>query len=138
MSRLPSVILIDKILARSISLGPEEGGADKYLYMAQLHEGREALDFYTKGLVLLKKQLENGFDATKREAAALMQRLCMAYCSVGELFLTDLCFEEDAEQRCQVGRSVGSKSKVSLSRPPIVTVRCGAVMPTFGDAGLFR
>lgn len=70
--------------------------------MAQLHEGRQALGFYEKGMVLLQKQLENGVDGAKGEAASLKQRLCMAHCGVGELFLTDLCFEEDAEQRCQV------------------------------------
>eukprot|EP00752_Nemacystus_decipiens_P004915 g4474.t1 len=89
-----------EVLARSILLGPEEG-PDKYLYMAQLHEGREALGHYEKGIELLQKQLDNGSADTKETEAALRQRLCMAYCSVGELFLTDLCFDEDAETRCQ-------------------------------------
>lgn len=90
-----------KVLARSILLGPEEG-PDKYLYMAQLHEGREALGHYEKGLELLQKQLAGGAAETKEAEAALRQRVCMAYCSVGELFLTDLCFDQDAETRCQV------------------------------------
>ncbi|CAM9389606.1 unnamed protein product [Ectocarpus sp. 12 AP-2014] len=91
-----------EVLARSILLGPEEG-PDKYLYMAQLHEGREALGHYEKGLKLLRKQLADGGGAgeTKEAEAALRQRACMAYCSVAELFMTDLCFEEDAETRCQ-------------------------------------
>eukprot|EP00903_Cladosiphon_okamuranus_P020008 g18379.t1 len=87
-----------EVLARSILLGPEEG-PDKYLYMAQLHEGREALGHYEKGLELLLKQLSAA--ETKEAEAALRQRVCMAYCSVGELFLTDLCFDQDAETRCQ-------------------------------------
>lgn len=92
-----------QVLARSILLGPEEG-PDKYLYMAQLHEGREALGHYEKGLDLLRKQLADGGGAggPKEAEAALRQRACMAYCSVAELFMTDLCFEEDAEARCQV------------------------------------
>lgn len=89
------------MLARSILLAPEDG-PDKYLYMAQLHEGRAALEYYEKGLVLLQKQLEHNVGGAKGGEAALKQKLCMAYCSVGELFLTDLCFEKDAEQRCQV------------------------------------
>lgn len=94
-----------EVLARSILLGPEEG-PDKYLYMAQLHEGREALSHYEKGLELLQRQLADGAGETKEEAeASLRQRVCMAYCSVGELFLTDLCFDPDAETRCQVRRS---------------------------------
>ncbi len=92
-----------KVLARSILLGPEEG-PDKYLYMAQLHEGREALGYYEKGLELLQRQLADGAVGTKEAEAALRQRVCMAHCSIGELFLTDLCFDQDAESRCQVRR----------------------------------
>lgn len=71
--------------------------------MAQLHEGRQALAFYEKGLGLLQKQFEDAEAGAKENTETLKQRLCLAYCSVGELFLTDLCFEEGAEQRCQVG-----------------------------------
>lgn len=101
----PSVV--GQILARSISLAPEEE-PDKYLNMAQLHEGREALDFYEKGLEVMHKQLDGGNHVTKGSNASLKQRLCMAYCSVGELYLTDLCFEEDAERRCQARPSLRS------------------------------
>lgn len=90
-----------QVLARSILAGPEEG-ADKYLYMAQLHEGRESLGYYEKGLELLQKQLSDAPDGAEGGEVALKQRLCMAHCSVAELFLTDLCYEEDAESRCQV------------------------------------
>ena len=31
----------------------------------------------------------------------LLNRLCGAYCSVGELYMTDLCEEENAEQNCE-------------------------------------
>ncbi|CAM9978209.1 unnamed protein product [Laminaria digitata] len=89
-----------EVLARSILVGPEEG-PDKYLYMAQLHEGRESLGYYEKGLELLQKQLSNAPDGAEGGEVALKQRLCMAHCSVAELFLTDLCYEEDAESRCQ-------------------------------------
>lgn len=87
------------MLTRSISLEPEEG-PDKYLYMAQLHEGRCALEYYEKGLELLLKMLGEGAEGAKQ--GVLKQRVCMAYCSVAELFLTDLCFEPDAEAQCQV------------------------------------
>ena len=100
-----------QVLTRSISLAPEEG-PDKYLNMAQLHEGREALEFYHKGLAIMQKQLGNGDDNNKRQH--LKQRLCIAYCSVGELFLTDLCFEEDAEKRCQARQTT---KWVVFSRP---------------------
>lgn len=103
------------MLARSILVGPEEG-PDKYLYMAQLHEGREALGHYEKGIELLQRQLGGGAGETKEAEAALRQRVCMAYCSVGELFLTDLCFDEDAETRCQVRLCRGLSALLCLQR----------------------
>lgn len=99
--QVPPPPYVPKVLARSILLEPEEG-PDKYLYMAQLHEGREALGHYEKGLELLQKKLADGAGRTKEAEVALRQRVCMAFCSVGELFLTDLCFDDDAETRCQV------------------------------------
>lgn len=80
--------------------------------MAQLHEGREALDFYESGLQLLKRQHDRIAGNSTEGDATLKQKLCMAYCSVAELFLTDLCFEQDAEQRCQVS------SWVPPDKPP--------------------
>lgn len=91
-----------QLLTRSIAIAPD-GEPDKYLYMAQLCGGHEALGFYEKALDLL--QIEPSADTSKDAALRLKQKLCMAYCSVGELFLTDLCFEENAEQRCQVSPS---------------------------------
>jgi hypothetical protein len=31
----------------------------------------------------------------------LRRQICKAHCSIAELYLTDLCFEEDAEQSCE-------------------------------------
>ena len=104
-----------QVLARSISVGPEEG-PDKYLYMAQLHEGRESLGYYEKGLELLQKQLSNAPDGAEGGGAALKQRMCMAHCSVAELFLTDLCYEEDAESRCQVRRTTKHQTRLTRTR----------------------
>ncbi|CAM9281280.1 unnamed protein product [Discosporangium mesarthrocarpum] len=89
------------VLERTILLAPDED-PDKYLYMAQLHEGLGALAFFEKGLALLERDFAAAEgpagEGPKRE---LKQKLCTAFCSVGELFMTDLCFEGDAEGRCQ-------------------------------------
>lgn len=99
---MPLVLRVfTQVLARSILLEPEEG-PDKYLYMAQLYEGRRALEYYEKGLELLLRKLGERAEGAKEGEAVLKQRVCMAYCSVAELFLTDLCFEPDAEAQCQV------------------------------------
>lgn len=35
------------------------------------------------------------------EVLVLKDQLCSTYCSIGELYLTDLCFEDNAEHECQ-------------------------------------
>lgn len=110
------------MLTRSILLAPEEG-PDKYLYMAQLHEGREALGYYEKGLDLLERQFGISAGTPKEDSAKLKQRLCMAYCSVGELFLTDLCYEEDAEARCQVKHAMCFPNAPHLETERLSTIR---------------
>lgn len=124
--QMPTPSRASKVLTRSILLEPEEG-PDKYLYMAQLHEGREALGHYEKGLELLQKKLADGADRTKEEEVALRQRVCMAYCSIGELFLTDLCFDEDAETRCQVRFAFDATKNCDY--PPVVANTPNEICP---------
>ena len=35
------------------------------------------------------------------EFCAIMNQICATQCSIAELYLTDLCFEENAEAECQ-------------------------------------
>lgn len=35
------------------------------------------------------------------ETCVIMNQICSTQCSIAELYLTDLCFEEDAEAACQ-------------------------------------
>ncbi|CAM9782080.1 unnamed protein product, partial [Choristocarpus tenellus] len=99
MLQVGNTEVASQVLNRSISLSPDQG-AEKYLYMGQLHEGLDSLTFYEKGLQILHRDLLVG-DQQEATVAVLKQKLCSAYCSVAELFLTDLCFESDAEGRCQ-------------------------------------
>lgn len=72
-----------------------ERQAGLYMYMGQLHQGVEALEAYQKAINLL----QHVFESTK--AAATKRELATALCSSAELYLTDLCFEDNAEQECE-------------------------------------
>ncbi|XP_063845134.1 uncharacterized protein LOC135091423 [Scylla paramamosain] len=159
-------------LGRAITVQPE-GGHEKYMSMAQLMEGREALQCYQKGIEILTRKVlslpvvkkaeeagepvdmtmqdDSGRNGTSTESsgvaavtvkteprdpmldegnenlcpaeaeagasrgstsasslgpqqderAGLVRQMSTAYCSVAELFMTDLCDEEEAEEACR-------------------------------------
>ncbi len=99
-----------------------ESKAGLYLYLGQLSTGTEALTALRIGvselqrtvsildrLVASKDDEANGMDIDgelnslnlKRFMVETKRQLCAAYCSIGELYLTDLCEEPDAENSCE-------------------------------------
>ncbi|KAG0722799.1 putative assembly chaperone of rpl4 [Chionoecetes opilio] len=136
-------------LGRAITVQPESGH-EKYMSMAQLMEGREALQCYHKGIEILTRKMsslpaEEGGDEgamavgqdkarspamlegnenlspaeaeaggskaspcpkapqtpQQKERAGVARQVSTAHCSVAELFMTDLCDEEEAEEVCR-------------------------------------
>jgi tetratricopeptide (TPR) repeat protein len=97
-------------LAHSIALSPDSN-ASKWLYMAQLHEGKEALKLYTKALELLLRDISAAqeLDAERlhdetlhaEQLQWLRGQYCTGCCAVAELYMTDLCFAADAETQAQ-------------------------------------
>ncbi|KAH8808359.1 hypothetical protein F5884DRAFT_676408 [Xylogone sp. PMI_703] len=85
------------------------GGPEKFLWLAQLsEEGREdSVHWFEKGAKSLRIQIQSLLDAGKldEEAEAALEekrrKLALALCSVAEVYMTDLSWEEDAEQRCE-------------------------------------
>lgn len=67
--------------------------------MAQLFTGEESLQLYTKGIQILTSARHSETDEVK--AKELSRSLSNAICSVAELYMTDLCDEENAEEECQ-------------------------------------
>lgn len=116
------------LLERSAKLAPENG-ASKWLYLGQMEEGWQALQHFSKGAELLKAELtarrqSQGAQAQEGgvvddETFAIMNQLVSAQCSIAELYLTDLCFEEDAEARCQ--EALDAAVEMDLGGSPEVT-----------------
>jgi tetratricopeptide (TPR) repeat protein len=101
-------------------LQPNEGFS-KFMCLAQLSQGQEAADFYKKGIELIiaefnRQQAElqskpgtstkldrNNNEDDEEDDGQMIRPLDIstAYCSLAELYLTDLCMEDNAEQTCK-------------------------------------
>lgn len=82
----------------SISLAPDIG-YEKYLNLAELATGKQALQLYEKGLNLLVPIREKTSDpALFRD---LTEQLVGGLCAVAEIYMGDECFESNAESMCQ-------------------------------------
>uniref|UniRef100_A0A3B5Q248 Si:dkey-12j5.1 n=1 Tax=Xiphophorus maculatus TaxID=8083 RepID=A0A3B5Q248_XIPMA len=95
------------VFIRAIDLSPDVGHS-KYMYLGQIHSGQEAVDYYTRGIqvllsVLEKQETEAGAAGTTDENDEVPSRkdVSVAYCSLAEIYLTDLCMEEGAADKCR-------------------------------------
>lgn len=89
-------------LDRCTMIAPMESGT-VWMYKGQLQGGMDAVRSYENGIKLLQRDLANetrNDGENSSHAKLLNHQLAGAFCSISELFMTDLCFEEDAEQRC--------------------------------------
>ncbi|KAK9555042.1 hypothetical protein V6Z88_002788 [Aspergillus fumigatus] len=99
---------------RAVELDPngtipesEGGGAEKFLWLAQLSEvgGKDSVQWFEKGVSALRtiiQQLEEKQDPqTAAELAEKKKKMANALCGVAEIYMTDLSWEEDAENQCE-------------------------------------
>ncbi|KAK4128315.1 hypothetical protein N657DRAFT_562903 [Parathielavia appendiculata] len=94
---------------------PEDlgGGPEKFLWLAQLSEegGQNSVSWFDRGAAALRSQIQTLTDSLEsrpltRDAqeaviAEKRKRLAETLCAVAEVYMTDLSWEEDAEQRCE-------------------------------------
>lgn len=92
--------------------GPLGGGAEKFLWLAQLNEegGKHSVAWFEKGANALQREitaLESGQAVGLDEESLLLVRvekkrkLANALCGIVEVYMTDLSWEDDAEARCE-------------------------------------
>lgn len=88
------------------------GGAEKFLWLAQLSEegGQDSVDWFEKGAISLRLQIQviqQLLDQKKvgKDGESLIEekrrKLAGALCAVVEVYMTDLSWEDDAEQKCE-------------------------------------
>jgi predicted Zn-dependent protease len=97
----------EELLSKSVKLKPEEG-ASKYMNLGQISKGMQSVQFYFKGIEILKKEkiiLDKTNDLTKEEYGqaiiANKNNVISGLCSIAEIYMTDECFADNAEQTCE-------------------------------------
>ncbi|EXX55631.1 uncharacterized protein OCT59_019783 [Rhizophagus irregularis] len=112
--------------SKAISINPNNGYS-KYMYMGQLSCGLEAISYFQNGVNLMISEYDNSSktitttttttttnsslqdlqDDESNESNEsnkqnqLNRKISNALCSMTEIYLTDCCFEVDAEQKCE-------------------------------------
>jgi len=81
-------------LGRAIFVEPESGHS-KYMTAAQLFSGPEARDLYLKGIEILQNAASSY--TSEEEQTEAKSELSTAWVALSELYMTDLCDEENAE-----------------------------------------
>ncbi|KAJ9214360.1 hypothetical protein DTO166G4_3984 [Paecilomyces variotii] len=83
------------------------GGAEKFLWLAQLSEegGKDSVRWYERGVSALRQIIQSLEQSGKAEDIALAEekkrKLANALCAVVEIYMTDLSWEDDAESRSE-------------------------------------
>ncbi|KAI9738546.1 MAG: hypothetical protein M1818_005443 [Claussenomyces sp. TS43310] len=86
------------------------GGAEKFLWLAQLSEdgGADSVEWFGMGASTLRRQIQNILNTTTVatvETEMILEekrrKLALALCGIVEVYMTDLSWEEDAEQKCE-------------------------------------
>jgi tetratricopeptide (TPR) repeat protein len=83
---------------KSSQLAPDENPY-KWLYLGQLQEAEASVASFRKGIAMLSALAQGTSDMKVREK--LGKEVGKAYCNVAEMYMTDLCMEDDAEQQCE-------------------------------------
>ncbi|KAG8010104.1 putative assembly chaperone of rpl4 [Nibea albiflora] len=103
-------VSVIQIFLRAVELSPDEGHS-KYMYLGQIHTGHEAVEYYTRGIQVLLAALDKQAQTTAHAGAAALPEedpelptakdVCVAYCSIAEIYLADLCMVEGAGDKCR-------------------------------------
>ena len=100
---------------------------ERWLYIAQTQEGNAARNSYGRGIALLQKRLhllnaessESPSPDDENSPDILQAKLCTAHCALADLYLTDLCFEDGAEEKCQIALDAAMKFNLAQSHEPL-------------------
>uniref|UniRef100_A0A9J8ARW0 Si:dkey-12j5.1 n=1 Tax=Cyprinus carpio carpio TaxID=630221 RepID=A0A9J8ARW0_CYPCA len=97
-----------QVYLKAVELSPEEGHS-KYMYLGQIHTGKEAVQYFSKGTEVMLSVMDKHTNEASAFGAAAFPSVCavskkdvsVAFCSIAEIFFTDLCMEEGAADRCK-------------------------------------
>ena len=79
-----------KMFEKSITLNPK--GSEKWMFLGQMKNGAEAIACFERGIselhTSISEAVAKGADAA--EVSALQDEMASAYCSIAEMYMTDL------------------------------------------------
>ncbi|KAJ2788873.1 hypothetical protein GGI18_002717, partial [Coemansia linderi] len=86
-------------LLKCVEISPDRG-FEKYMYLGQFAVELEAVKYFQLGVDAMQRDLDElgTAESTKDQAASLKRKMAEAYVAMTEIYLTDCCFEEDAEK----------------------------------------
>jgi len=107
-----------ELLERSMKLDPD-GDFSKYMHYGQMSQGAEALKYYQRGIDLMQRERNKmqKKHANQEDIVMLNQQISSAYCTIADLYLTDACFEENAEAEC--GRALELAIQFDKENPEV-------------------
>ncbi|KAJ2226771.1 hypothetical protein H4R99_006236 [Coemansia sp. RSA 1722] len=91
--------LATSCLVRCANISPERG-FEKYMYLGQLSVELEAVKYFQLGINAIKRDLDE-MPQDSEPAAVLRRKVAEAFVAMTEIYLTDCCFEADAENKCE-------------------------------------
>lgn len=97
-----------QVYQKLIEIAPNEG-FNKYMCIAQLSDGLDAVHYYQKGIEIMiseynKQEPEQAIanEEDDNEPRITKSDISTAFGSIAELYLTDLCMEEKANEACKL------------------------------------
>jgi tetratricopeptide (TPR) repeat protein len=94
-----------KYFQSAINLDPEGtvGGAEPFLWLAQLSEegGQDSVTWFERGATVLRNEIARMGDGDEGEGMEKRKKLASALCGIIEVYMTDLSWEEYAEEKCE-------------------------------------
>ncbi|KAG0100531.1 hypothetical protein BGZ93_010854 [Podila epicladia] len=86
----------------SVRIQPNTGYS-KFMYLGQMTEQLEAIEYFQQGVnLMLAERSTMPMDLTTGSAyLALANKISSALCSMTDIYLTDCCFEPNAESQCE-------------------------------------
>lgn len=91
-----------QMLQRSTQLKPNENPT-KWMYYGQLQKGKDAISSFEKGisLMLLDRTSNQSMQTSEGVVDITARPVSSGYCSMAEIYVTDLCDEPNAESECE-------------------------------------
>ncbi|GAB1598035.1 probable assembly chaperone of rpl4 [Argonauta hians] len=94
---------------KAVEFQPDIGHA-KYMYLGQTEHGESSVQYFLKGIEVMLKEKElnselaksaDGSTSSEVEYCATERDISSAYCAIAEIYMTDLCLDEGAADKCQ-------------------------------------